>query len=240
MVGGLAGGALSAATAGGRRPSAVATPQPRTTNVRDHRTVAPPPRAASVTDHRTVSPPPRTTNVRDHRIGHAGQRVSGATTGTAGTAGSQLLRTVARPQVIQALTSLALGGAGRRNIRVGNVNLPIGAITNALRMLLERTEAEAHAWAAGESSGTPGYLLDDAGEYLVDPIDADERADLVLELLASADGFDEPYEFDVDDESELEFVYLDPIEAWSDEDDDDVGELLYEGVDYDALDDDSF
>lgn len=151
-------------------------------------------------------------------------------------AAAQLLRTLARPEVGQALRSLALGGAGRRSVNVGGMNIPTGAITNALGRLLERAEAEMHAAAAGEATGTPAYLLDADGEYLVDPGDAEQRADLVLELFAEADA---ALRQDADDAA-VEVIFVETGESWDedeDEDADDEAVSLYEGVDYASLDD---
>jgi hypothetical protein len=148
-------------------------------------------------------------------------------------AGAQLLRTLARPEVGQALRSLAMGGAGRRNVNVGGLNIPTGAITNVLGRLLERAEMEMHAASVGEATGTPAYLLDNAGEYLVDPGDPDQRADLVLELFAEADALE------AEDERTVEVIYVEARESWNEDDDaeDEDGVSLYEGVDYDAVDD---
>jgi hypothetical protein len=155
-------------------------------------------------------------------------------------AATQLLRTLGRPQVTQAMTSLAMGGAGRRNVKVGNVSIPTGAITNTLQRLLERAEAELHEHSAGESAGTPLYLLDASGEFAVDPTDDDQRADRVLALLDLADHLgdredDEREDDDREDDDDREIEYVGP--AWSEEEEDD-DLVLYEGVDFDSLEDD--
>ena len=123
---------------------------------------------------------------RVSRPGAPGARASGPVPGRAALsqlagspAATQLLRTLGRPEVNQALMALAMGGAGRGNVKIGNVSVPTGAITSTLRRLLERAETELHESRAGEATGTPLYLLDEAGEFLVDPTDEDQRADLV-------------------------------------------------------------
>lgn len=154
-------------------------------------------------------------------------------------AAAQLLKILGQPQVTQALMSMAMGGAGKGTVRVGNVPVPTGAITNALRRLLERAESEFHGQKAGESAGTPLYLLDDTGEFVVDPTDDDARADLVIELLELADAADALGSGEFEDE---EIAEVDG-EGWEDDytefDDDlspdDEAELLYQGVDFDAL-----
>jgi hypothetical protein len=125
-------------------------------------------------------------------------------------------------------------------VRIGNVPVPTGAITNALRRLLERAESEFHEQTAGENAGTPLYLLDDAGEYVVDPADDDARADLVVEMLELADAAEAPESGEFDD-GDIEEYY---DETWWEGDDlefdddlspEDEAELLYEGVDFDAI-----
>lgn len=155
-------------------------------------------------------------------------------------AAAQLLKTLGQPQVSQALMSMAMGGAGKGTVRIGNVPVPTGAITNALRRLLERAESEFHEQTAGESGGTPLYLLDDAGEFVVDPADDDARADLVIEMLGLADAAEALESSDFYDEDIAE----NDGEAWGEDDnlefDDDLSpedeaELLYEAVDFDAI-----
>lgn len=151
-------------------------------------------------------------------------------------AATQLLRTLSRPEVSQSLRSLAMGGAGRRNVNVGGQSVPIGAITNLLGQLLERVQAEMHGFSVGETSGTPAYLLDDAGEYVVDPTDPAQRADRVLELFAREDAEA------AESLRPVEVVYVEADDdAWDeDEEVDDDALSLYEGLDYDALDDDTY
>lgn len=151
-------------------------------------------------------------------------------------AATQLLRTLSRPEVSQTLRSLAMGGAGRRNVNVGGQSVPVGAITNLLGQLLERVQAEMHGFSVGETSGTPAYLLDDAGEYVVDPTDPAQRADRVLELFAREDAEA------AESLRPVEVVYVEADDDAWDEDEELDGEALslYEGLDYDALDDDTY
>lgn len=154
---------------------------------------------------------------------------------TGAPAATQLLRTLSRPEVSQTLRSLTMGSAGRHNVNVGGRSVPVGAITNLLGQLLERAEAEMHAFSVGETSGTPAYLLDDAGEYLVDPTDPEQRADLILELFAQADALE------AETERPVEVIYVEADDPWDDYDElEDEALSLYEGVDYDALTDDGY
>lgn len=113
-----------------------------------------------------------------------GRAVSGLASSPAA---AQLLRVVNRPEIGQALQALAMGGAGRKNVNVGGMSIPTGAITTALRGLLERVETELHERTAGDSSGTPLYLLGNDGEFAVDPTDEQARGERVIELLARAE-----------------------------------------------------
>jgi hypothetical protein len=150
-------------------------------------------------------------------------------------AAAQLLRTLARPEVSQALRSMALGSAGRRSVDLGGRSIPTGAITNLLGQLLERAEEEMHAHSVGQTSGTPAYLLDDAGEYLVDPSDPLQRADLVLELFAEADALG------AERARSVEVIYVEADDSWDDYDESgDEAFSLYEGLDDNALSDDFY
>jgi hypothetical protein len=184
--------------------------------------------------------------------GAFGRRVGGAVRGIAkrlpsrgaianlvgSPAATQLLRAINRPEINQALRSLSMGGAGRRNVNIGGVNVPTGAVTTALRQLLEQVETELHEFTAGESGGAPQYLLGSDGEFAVDPTDETARADRVLELLARAEAAEggfrraEQYEYyrveeyDEDDEA-AEEDELTP---------EDRARILYPGV-YSSIDD---
>ncbi len=122
--------------------------------------------------------------------------------------------------------SMVAGRAGRRNVNVGGVPVPTGAITNLLRTLTERAATELHEFTASEPTGVPLYLLDEFGEMAVDPADDDARAEAVLTLLADSasadeeawqedieDAYDEDYDdADDDDEYDEESVYDDASE----------------------------
>ena len=101
-------------------------------------------------------------------------------------AAAQLLNVMTRPQTMQALLSMAMGKAGTPNVRVHDTPVPPAAIANLLGMLANNAAAEYHQAVAGELSGTPRYLLDEAGELVCDPVDPNARAQVLLELFQEA------------------------------------------------------
>lgn len=102
-------------------------------------------------------------------------------------AAGQLLGLLGRPEVLQALTAMMMGPAGRSSIPVGpgNTSVPIGAFGNLLGMLGTRASAEYNRFAA-TTEATPEYLLDYAGEFKADPANAAHRAEVLLEMLNEA------------------------------------------------------
>lgn len=105
-------------------------------------------------------------------------------------AAAQLLQLLARPEIVQSLLSMAMGPAGRPSVRVGETPVPVGGIANLLGVLANQASAEYHAVTAGESTGTPAYLLDRTGEFVCDPTNAADRAAVVLDLLTESNPWD--------------------------------------------------
>jgi hypothetical protein len=116
-------------------------------------------------------------------------------------AAAQLLAILNRPEIIQSLMSMALGSAGRSHIHVGGspaaprspvapgspvsapVPVPVGAFANLIGMLAHQASAEYNASVAHEGESVPSYLLDEGGEFRVDPAVPEHRAQLLLEML---------------------------------------------------------
>ncbi len=108
-----------------------------------------------------------------------------------------LLQTVmGNPQLQQMLRqALLTGRSGRREVvvevpspRTGRsraVTLPVAAVVNVIRELSEQSLAEFDGYAS-EDSAVPEYLLSEEGEYLVDPSDRSQRAELALQYLRAA------------------------------------------------------
>jgi hypothetical protein len=147
-------------------------------------------------------------------------------------AAAQLLKAILDPKVTQAVLGMALGPAGRQNVNVGGAPVPLGAFANLLGQLAERAAAEYHQAGIGEATGIPSYLLDESGEFIGDPADPVQRAEVLLQRLADAaeeeeeqedadtdgedtDGEDERLAF----EQEMERFYdeLELAEAYEDE-----------------------
>ena len=154
-------------------------------------------------------------------------------------AAAQLLQLLSRPQALQAIAGMALGGAGRRQVRVGSSPVPLGAFTNLLGVLANQAAAEYHAAIAGEAAGIPTYLLDDAGEFLVDPAEPEERAQALLARFAEEDAMEAAAEDDGEEEDAAEdealwaAAELAEIAAWYDEieaAEDDEGDEEDDGV----------
>jgi hypothetical protein len=116
--------------------------------------------------------------------------LGGIAGGAAGGAAGQLVRLLSRPEVLQALTSMMLGPAGRRQVPVGGTPVPVASFANLLGVLANQAAAEHHLIVAGESAGTPSYLLDNTGEAIGDPFDPVSRAEVLLMRLAGAEAIE--------------------------------------------------
>jgi hypothetical protein len=131
---------------------------------------------------------------------------------------------LALPQLQSALQSAAvLGPAGPRTMElpipaagtpggVRNVQLPLGAVMNAIATLAGRSMEELNASTQESDPEVPEYLVGEEGEFIVDPASATERAALVTHLVRlnqaaqRAGWFGEAGEADED---------LDEAEAWA-------------------------
>lgn len=149
-----------------RRPS----PAPRPRTVRQgvsRRPTAPRPASPS-------TPRPRTAGTPSTAVARTGSTPSDFSAQT-------LLRLLSNPQVIQAITALALGRNGREWIEVAGRPIP----TEAFAELVSELAQEA-SFDEGWSPPSPeSYLLAHDGEALVDLNAAGERAGALLGLLAA-------------------------------------------------------
>jgi hypothetical protein len=134
----------------------------------------------------------------------AGQAVGGATGQRSGgpafnlggllsgfggsSAAGQMLQTILKPQTLQAVASMAMGGLGKPNVSVGGTQVPVGAFGNLLKVLAGRMEAEYNASIASSRKDTPTYMQDYAGEAKGDPAIPDHRAEALFELLSAESG----------------------------------------------------
>jgi hypothetical protein len=98
------------------------------------------------------------------------------------------------PQFQQALQwSAAMGPGGPRSVQLpvpapGHpggarpVDVPLGAVMNAIASLAGQSMGQLNAGTREDEPEVPGYLVDEQGEFVVDPASAEERAALVAHL----------------------------------------------------------
>lgn len=128
-------------------------------------------------------------------------------------AAGQLLGLLGRPQMLQALGSLASGRNPAIPLGAGRPPVPANAFAGLLGALGRAAEAESLAFESAEN--VPAYLVDSEGHFVVDPREPDLRAARVLQLLNESDeaeAWDE-WEGEADDEAFDE--YGDSIEWWA-------------------------
>jgi hypothetical protein len=105
--------------------------------------------------------------------------------------------------------SMAMGALGKPEVQVGGAggtSVPVSAFGNLLKVLSGRVEAEYNGGMAKIHSGTPEYLQDFAGEAKVDPAVAENRAEVLYELLESteSDASETAEAAEAESESEME------------------------------------
>jgi hypothetical protein len=112
-------------------------------------------------------------------------------------AAAQLLQTIFRPEVLQALIAMLMGQAGRQNIPVGPANTPVslGAFTNMLEVMANQASAEYNATVGANGETIPEYLLDFSGAVQGDIAVPEYRAQRLAEMLQET-------EYDREDSSE--------------------------------------
>ncbi len=121
--------------------------------------------------------------------------------GGGGGAGSGLLSLLGRPEMLQALGAMGLGSLGAKSIPVGAGRTPVpsGAFANLLGLFAQSVADEQASFAGGAESKV-AYLLDDTGEWAVDPAEPRDRAVHLARLLDAAQ---DERDTDVDREIEL-------------------------------------
>lgn len=95
----------------------------------------------------------------------------------------QLLLTVLRPEVVEALIAMVLGSHGARGVEIAGRAVPVAAVSNLIQALAEAASATHHA--AGSRTGTPRYLsaARERGEDITAP---EVRTRALLELVHEA------------------------------------------------------
>jgi hypothetical protein len=112
-------------------------------------------------------------------------QIAGALGGAAGGRGgggaaNALLGLLSRPETTRALAAAGLGAAGRSTVMVGGQAVPVQSILSALGGLAGRAAGEAETATAA----LPAYYYGADGELAIDPADAEQRTDALLELFA--------------------------------------------------------
>jgi len=111
------------------------------------------------------------------------------------TDGMALLRLIlGNPQFQQALQLTAvMGSAGPRAVelpvpatspprRMRSISVPLGAVMNAISALAGQSMTELNASTREDDPEVPSYLVDEEGEFIVDPASPEDRAALVAHL----------------------------------------------------------
>lgn len=108
--------------------------------------------------------------------------------GRGGNNASQLLGLLQRPEVMQALAAMAMGPNGRTTIPVGAARRPVpaSAFAGLINRFAQNVMDEQATYSDGSESDL-GYLMNDAGEWIADPAESDERAAVLYEMLNVAE-----------------------------------------------------
>jgi hypothetical protein len=137
---------------------------------------------------------------------------------------ARLLGALFHPQVLQALSAMVLGPAGRRTVPIAGTAVPVAAIPNALGVLANQAATEYNETIYDGGEGESVYL-----HGIADPEDPRARAEVVLTLLDKDTAQRRPH----DDERLLghgdDFLEADD-DPDMDEDDLDAYRLGYEPV----------
>lgn len=102
-------------------------------------------------------------------------------------AAAQLMQIMCRPEMLQALMSMALGQLGRPNVKVNQNRVPVDAFTNLLATLAHQAQMEHQAANPSLGESMPEYLRDYAGEVTIDPSVSEQRAAILYEMLIESD-----------------------------------------------------
>jgi hypothetical protein len=116
--------------------------------------------------------------------GSIGPQLAGALGGAGGSGASAnaLLGLLSRPETVRALSSAAMGPFGRSQVLVGSQPVAVQSILSALGGLAGRAASEAESTA---NEALPAYFHSADGELAIDPADAEQRVDALLELFAA-------------------------------------------------------
>jgi hypothetical protein len=145
-------------------------------------------------------------------VGTAGALSGGGLGGLLGRGGGQpsaianLLGLLRRPEATAALGALARGRNPAIPVGRGATPVPANAFAGLLGALAREAEAEAESEPAGS---IPAYLLNPAGQLVVDPSNEDLRAARLLQLMAGEAQFDDYDDAEYEDADHDEGGYED-------------------------------
>lgn len=158
--------------------------------------------------------------------------------GRGGGAASALMSVLGRPETLRAVQSLAGGQNRAIPLGAGGTPVPASAFAGLLGALGREAEAETSSFSGESLDSPPAYLLNGAGQFVVDPNDPDGRAARLLQMLqasppmlrrpapfmeAQDEAYDEAFDEDeaYDDAGDLDFevweldeshpVWADPV-----------------------------
>jgi len=98
------------------------------------------------------------------------------------------LALIQRPELLQAVASVATGKLGQRRISVGKTVASPAAVLNALSLLTHGATQEAENDAV---EGTDAYLRDAQGEFVCDIASPTARAETLLAHLRASEATEE-------------------------------------------------
>ncbi len=111
--------------------------------------------------------------------------LAGLLGGGRGSKAGMLMGLLQDPNMLRALGAMTMGSNGLKSIPVGSAKTPVppAAFANLLGLFAQSAVDEQAELADGSELR---YLMDDTGEWLVDPAESDERAGRLLDLLNMA------------------------------------------------------
>lgn len=135
--------------------------------------------------------------------------------GSGSPAAGQLLQTITRPEVLQAIGSMAMGSSGRSEVPVNGTAVPVSAFSNLISVLAGLAGSEYGESMARFDSGVPEYMRGESGEARGDPAVEEDRARALYELLSEQESeseaelteYESEFESDFDSAELLELAY---------------------------------
>ncbi|GMA15732.1 hypothetical protein E5F05_06125 [Deinococcus metallilatus] len=106
--------------------------------------------------------------------------------GRGGGAANQLMGLLGRPETLRAIQALAGGQNRAIPVGAGGTPVPASAFAGLLGALAREAEAESFSGSGESLDSPPAYLMNGAGQFVVDPSQPDQRAARLLQMLQAA------------------------------------------------------